>query len=311
MMSFGSRNFFQTAAVFFAVALFLCLPSAANADYIAPGLVQVRTKAYVPAETNFPLGTYEYEINWQGIPVGSASISVKTALLPGSTNADAAAKQECFDVTANAKSGKVISIFYALNHTSESIFHSDSLTPISFFSVQTENSKTKSREISFNKNGDIAAKLWKQGRSTPEEEINFHSDNATFDPISAAFLARSLPVTEGEELTFDVFNGKHRYLIALAVDSKETIWVNGIKRLAYRVTPKVRKLTDSDGEKRLHSATIWISADDNRRDVLKLKSEILLGSVNAELLRFTPLPANTPLSAARASLQSPASSPNP
>ncbi|MFN8391449.1 MAG: DUF3108 domain-containing protein [Bdellovibrionota bacterium] len=277
----------------------------AAADYISPALVQVKTKSYTPVTTKFPLGTYEYAVNWQGIPVGIASITVKSAYLP-----DPAAPQEiAFDVTANAKTGRVISWFYKLNHTSESIFRKQNLAPVSFFSEQTENSKAKSREVYFKPDGSIKATLWKKGKEDPEEEISFHTDNATFDPISAAFLARSLPVEEGEELSFDVFNGKHRFLIGLKVDAKETISVNGTKRLAYRVTPSVRKLTDTEGEKRLRSATLWISADDDRRDVLKVKSEVFVGSVNAQLESFTPFPDDMPPTTARASLKPVADAP--
>lgn len=292
----------RISLVFFVAALFagvaLERPSPALADYIQPGQVVVRTRTYTPAETNFPLGTYEYEINWQGIPVGTASITVGTGDYPVSGEV-----KHCFSVAARARTGRVIRLFYNLNHLSESVFRADSLTPIRFHTVQTENSKTKSRDVTFGADGSIKASVWKDGKDAPDEIFDFVSQNQTFDPIAAAFLARSLPVSEGEQLTFDVFNGKHRFLITMSVVGREQVKVDGVRRDAYKVIPTVKKLTDTEGEKGLRSATIWISADNNR-DVLKLKSEVFVGSVNAELLRFIPA-AGTPDAAARAALKSP------
>jgi len=271
----------------------------ARADYIPPGEILVHTKAYTPQNISFPLGTYEYSVDWQGIPVGRASISVKNSVLPVADNP----QQDCFVVTAKANSGRVISLFYNLKHKSVSTFRADKLSPLSFYSIQTENSKSKSRQVRFDNDGEIHAELWKQGKDTPEEVIDFRSENTTFDPITAAFLARSLPVHLNEDFTFDVFNGKHRFLITLRVLRKEMVDVAGGQREAFVVVPTVKKLTDSEGEKRLRQATLWISTDPSR-EVLKIKSEVYIGSVNAELERFIPEPS-LPATTARASLKTP------
>ncbi len=269
----------------FALILLVFGGSSANAEYIHPSATVVQTSYYTPKYTQFAIGEYEYNVKWQGILVGSSKVSVQM-------------DSDLYNVTATAKSAKVIRLFYSLNHLSQSIFQSKDLKPLSFYSVQTENSKTKSREVKFNKNGDIEAKLWKKDLAKPEEEINFHSGNATFDPLSAAFLARSLAISGNEELSFDVFNGKHRFLITFKIEGKENIKVAGIKREAYKVVPTVKKLTDSEGEKRLHSATIWVSTDD-KHDVLRLESKVLIGSVSAELVKFTPImPSQDPTSRA-------------
>lgn len=267
------------------------------ADYIHPELVQVRTEKYQPQRTEFAAGTYEYDINWQGISVARGAVTVRPS--SGSGN-------DTMHVTATAQTGRVIDILYRLRHTSESVFNAHSLKPVTFFSHQTENSKTKLRKIEFTDDGTISARLWKvdrSGKEVPEESINFHSDNATFDPITAAFLARSLPIQEGSNLSFDVFNGKHRFLITFEVGPREWVEAGEKGYNAYRVVPSVKKLTDSEGENRLKSATIWITADD-RRDVVKIESKVLIGSVRAELMKFTPWQALDPATL-RASLGRP------
>jgi len=252
----------------------------ANADYIPPSQVVVRTKAYQPQETNFPRGSYDYQVSWQGIPVGSAMVRVAIIYRDG---------KKMLDVEATARSSKVLSLFYDLHHRSESIFSARELKPVEFVSEQTENSKFTNLKINFSADGLIRAKITKgnvngQGKS---EEVSFKSENATFDPISAAFVALSLPVDSAEDLSFDVFNGKDRYLISFHVVGREKIKVAGKDYDAFKIKPLVTKLTDTEGEKRLRKVYLWVSAD-SAREVLKLESEVRIGSVSAKLLRFVP-----------------------
>jgi len=262
-----------------AALLQTCVPIV-SADYIPPSRVIVRTKAYQPQETNFPRGSYEYEISWQGVPVGSASIRI------GSTSRGG---RKMLDVEATARSTKVVGVFYELRHRSESIFSAQDLKPVEFLSQQTENSRFTSIDVNFSPDGVIRAKVVKGKVNSPgkTEEVVFKSENATFDPITAAFLARSLPINPAEDLSFDIFNGQHRYLISFHVVGREKIKVAGKDYDAFKVEPRVKKLTDSQGEKRLRKAYLWVSADGSR-EVLKLESEVFFGSVSAKLVRFVP-----------------------
>ena len=193
------------------------------------------------------------------------------------------------DVEATARSGKVVNLLYELRHRSESVFSARELKPVEFLSQQTENSKFTNIEINFSPDGSIHAKttngnLNSQGKS---EEVSFKSENATFDPISAAFLARSLPVDPAEDRSFDVFNGRHRYLISFHVVGREKITVAGKEYDAFKIEPLVKKLTDTEGEKRLRKVYLWVSTDGSR-EILKLEGEVFIGSVSAKLVRFVP-----------------------
>lgn len=257
-------------------AITLLFTEKSFADYISPGDVSVKTVEYSPESTNFEEGTYEYEVSWQGIKVGKAHVSVKDHNVE---------KKDFFHVVAKAKTASFIDIFYKLRHTSESFFSAESLAPRWFYSYNKENSREKIREISFKEDGKISATSKKNGRQG--NPLEFSSDNQTMDPISAAFVARSLPIKLGERYSFDVFNGKHRYLITFSVEGREEITLDGRKHDTFRVVPSVQKLTDTKGENRLKSATLWISAGPSR-EVLKMKSKVLVGSVSAKLLRFKP-----------------------
>jgi hypothetical protein len=264
------------SSLFFIATFLLLATSNVSADYISPGEVSVKTTPYSPQDTDFDLGVYQYDVSWQGIPVAKAHVIVEEKT------------DSLMNVKATATTGDFISMFYKLRFQSESTFKSESLEPIHFKSEQNENSKEKIREISFSPNGVIRTKYSKDGRV--QKPTEFRSENSTFDPISAAFLARSLPIKIGVRRGFDVFNGKHRYLIEFQVEALETISFKGEMIPAYRVRPFVTKLTDSEGEKRLKYARIWISAD-NKREVLKLESKVLVGKVTAELEAFKPRPS--------------------
>jgi hypothetical protein len=190
---------------------------------------------------------------------------------------------------ATACSSEFISLFYRLRHRSESIFSAQQLRPVEFRSQQTENARFTNLKIDFSPGGRVDATVTK-GRSngaTSSKAVSFQSDNATFDPISAAFLARSLPMDPAQERSFDVFNGEDRYLISLQVMGREQIELAGRPHQAFKVRPQVRKLTDTEGEKRVRRVYLWVAADAGR-ELLKLESVVRLGAISARLIGFFP-----------------------
>ena len=256
------------------ILLFLLSPLGAFADYIEPGDVSVKTKRYTPEKTDFSAGSYTYKIKWQGMSVAEAHVEV-----------DNSASSQ-YNVTAKAETEGMVSVFYKMRHKSNSVFDAQSLRPVKFETYQKERRREKKRQVSFNSDGTIRFTSSKNGEVRSKK--SFRSQNQTLDPISAAFFARSLPIKLGTTASFDVFNGKHRYLITCKVDKREKISIAGRMVDAYRVIPTVEKLTDSEADSRLESAKIWISAD-SARHVLRIQSKVWVGSVSAELSDFTPV----------------------
>ena len=152
---------------------------------------------------------------------------------------------------------------------------------------QKENRRESTSEIAFSEDGTIDAVSIKDVKKNKPESFSFTPKNPVFDPISAAFLAKSIPIKVGQDVAFDVFNGKHRYLITFHIHGKEMVKIGETEREAFSITPTVKKLTDSKGEEKLQSARIWISTD-ARRDILKLESKVWIGSVSATLTGFKP-----------------------
>lgn len=285
--------------VFASLLSFLFMPFLSQAEFIPPGEVEIKTEKYQPVFDSLVPGEYYYSVEWEGIPVAKAVIEVQESFISESEpqkalsdNVEATAKPESTDskkseelvkVAATTKTTGIVKAFYKMRHRSESTFRKSDFQPISYNSEQKENSKLKFRQVSFNLDGSVESERWKKGRG--KNLMRFASDNPVFDPISAAFLAKSLRVEEGQKLGFDVYNGKHRFLINFYVKGVEVIDTEGGKRRARKIVPEVFRLTDTEGEKKLRSALIWIS-DDEKRELLKIESEVWIGAVTAELESF-------------------------
>ena len=278
------------------LASLISMPVFATADYVVPELVHVSTTKYDTSTLIHNPGKYSYAITWNSIPVASAEIVIGEP--PQLRRTDVTPNNSDLAVRVSVRTSKGIDLLYKLRHTSESIFDVDHLKPIAFTSDQTENSKYKRWEVLFSDDHVISSKLWKDAekdttKTIPDESSIFNSENFTLDPIFGALLARSVPVDVGSDVAFDIWNGKHRYLIKFKVDKKEEIEMNGKKILAEKVIPSVQKLTESEGEKRIKSCVMWISADD-RREILRVESKVILGSITAELTQIQPLPPPPP-----------------
>lgn len=267
----------------FLIALFhfllIIMPATAD-DYISPDLVKVTTPRYSNSDNFFvpTLGTYSYTVSWQGIPAASASATVrreKGALI--------------VDATARTYSG--VDLLYKLRYSLTSIMNGKSLYPSSLVIDHRENSRIKLIDAKFNlEEGEISA-----NRSRPDtgeiKQVSFSPKNLTLDPVSAGFLARSLDWKVGDTHTFDVFNGKSRYLIALSATARKSIEHLGQVKDCFVISPRVRNLTTTKAVEKLREASIFVTADE-KRDIIKIVSSVFIGAVTTELVSFTPPVAN-------------------
>ncbi|MDD2942637.1 MAG: DUF3108 domain-containing protein [bacterium] len=266
--------------------MLLLVVQPAIAEYIDPGGVKVTTPFHKPEIKSLPLGDYEYAVRWERIPVATAYISSRR-------------KHNTYIVETKIKTGSVIDIFYRLRHKSRSIFSAEDFRPMSFFMSQVENGRKKNRDITFFKNGKIKTERVTQGEQQPTTE--FKSNNQTLDPYTGSFLARAIPLKTGAEESFDIFNGRHRFLIVFKIEPKETIQIGEKTYNTIPASPKVTRLTETEPEKRLREARIWIT-DDESRDIVKVESEVWVGSVTAELEKFTSLADIEAAEAAKAAM---------
>lgn len=252
-------------------------------DYISPELIRVSTEN-PPRFNQFSpnSGTYKYSVGWEGISAASCSVIVDN-------------ESDKLKVSAIAKTYSAIDLFYKLRYSAEAILSPRIFTPKSLVIDHHENSKHRQIEIDYLKNGTVKSVRTQQDGSAAKV-LSFAPQNSMFEPMSAAFLARGIDWQVGSQYSFDVFNGKSRYLITLECLKKEVIEHLGKQRATFVISPRVRTLTTTKANEKLRSARIYLS-DDSARDILRLESSVFIGRVITELDSFEPASSKQQLAA--------------
>jgi hypothetical protein len=114
------------------------------------------------------------------------------------------------------------------------------------------------------------------------QEANFLSAN-TYDPLSATLVALSQDLKIGDQLQFDAFNGKDRYMIGLNVAGEEEIRIGDKKLEAMKVLSSVANLLNPSRSRNLSGTTIWTSNDSKPR-VLRIITKAPLGHYYCEIV---------------------------
>jgi hypothetical protein len=264
--------------------LFICLlisvPARAQDNFVPPEQLYVRTPIYQPDFTQFEprLGTYTYEVSWQGIPAAEASVTINQDGLR-------------YVMTTFAKTNSAIDVFYRLRYRALGLISAITFLPEKTQVENRENSRVKIVEMNFRNDGTINSVF---SRNDNKEVFDFDPQNLMLDPFSAAFIARSQHWQKGETKTFDTFNGKSRYLISLTALNRETITFDDRRQDVWVISPQVKKVTDPNGPQKLRSAKIYVTADKSR-DVLQIVSSVFVGSVKTTLVKFEAAPSQPPV----------------
>jgi hypothetical protein len=215
-----------------------------------------------------------YRASWNGVPVASAEIETTPITFEG---------KKSYRVRIDARTSKGLDLIWKMRDTITSVFEAKSLAPSRFVFSQRENSRVIDTEAKFNqKEKKWAVNRWQEGRNP--RVFDFDSNN-TLDPITAVYLARSIDLNVGEKLFFNVFGGRHQYLLELNVEKKEPVELeSGAVIPAFKLVPKLTNLTKEGYAGRLKEAAIWVSADE-RRIPVKFWSRIFAGNVYMELIQ--------------------------
>ncbi len=268
------RNFIHIWCSLVLVCGLTLASSVARAEATSSAVPSVSTPVYHPDFSKFQLtlGTYEYQVSWEGIPAADASVTISQEGMR-------------YRMLVSAKTYSGIDIFYKLRYRAEAIMSSVDLQPIRTLIDQRENSTHKNTQIEFLENGSIRSVRSKNGGDVSVTTID--TGNFTLEPLSAGLIARGLPWSVGTTHVFDAFNGKTRYLISLTAESEETIKVNGESRKVWVISPQVKFVENNENHKKLRRARIYVTADD-KREILKIVSSVFVGSVTTALEAFTP-----------------------
>ena len=106
-----------------------------------------------------------------------------------------------------------------------------------------------------------------------------------YDMHSALLYLRSLPLADGDQKTFPVVASNTPYLVTITVQGHERVKTRAGEYPAVVCSlalEKINKLGELEAHKGFKSARAWLS-DDSDRLLLKIETQVFVGSVNLEL----------------------------
>jgi hypothetical protein len=226
---------------------------------------------YLPKHYPFDGGEKAvYKATWNGISVATAEIFTTSQIMDG---------KKFYTVRVEAKTSPVLDFIWKMRDTISSTIEAKGLAPARFTFSQRENRKMIDTEARFDRN----AKKWFVHRDERGKVKKYEFDQPPniVDPITAIYLARSQDLKVGDHLYFNIFGGKHRYLLDLEVERRETIQIGSGNVDAFKIVPRIKNLTKQGYAERLNEASVWISADERRVPVM-LTSKIFVGNIYME-----------------------------
>lgn len=213
-----------------------------------------------------------FRFGWNDLPAAEMTMHVNQVEKDGRT---------FYHYTGLARTLPHVEWIYPLTDKVEAILSADGYEPAYYALSQDEKGK-KTSTVVVHEDGMLKGlrrdHLNKQFNTVVTRE-------ADYDPVTVAYLARSIDLEVGKAYTYKVFDGRYQYLLTLAVEKREVIRIKAGTFKAFRIHPTIVNLSRPDKERKVKHAYLWVS-DDAYRVPLRLESEVFFGKVYGELVAF-------------------------
>ena len=183
------------------------------------------------------------------------------------------------------KSTGAVNLFFKVYDIYESYFFKDKILPKNFTRNIDEGGYKKNIKIVFNQKTQKATV--KDFKKNTSKEYSFVENSQ--DMVSVFYYLRNSfsldNLDENDEISVDMFFDSENYKLKIKYLSTELLNTNFGKVLCYKIQPYVQS---GRVFKKNESLTMWITADKNRIP-LKIKADVLVGSIRIELESFSNL----------------------
>lgn len=183
------------------------------------------------------------------------------------------------------KSTGAVNLFFKVYDIYESYFFKDKILPKNFIRNIDEGGYKKNIKIVFNQKTQKATV--KDFKKNTSKEYSFVENSQ--DMVSVFYYLRNSfsldNLDENDEISVDMFFDSENYKLKIKYLSTELLNTNFGKVLCYKIQPYVQS---GRVFKKNESLTMWITADKNRIP-LKIKADVLVGSIRIELESFSNL----------------------
>ncbi len=252
--------------------LALLLSSPAPASIPTPIGPIIRPIEHVKSLAFGPGERLVFHFGWNDIPAAEMSMQVSRVKQNG---------RWLYFYKGEAKSLPHIEWIYPLRDQVEAVLDEASLEPLHYALYQDEKGRKTSTVV--HRDGENLTGTRKNFKNKTSAASIIRDGH--YDPVTIAYLARSIKPVVGQSYTYRVFDGRYEYLLTMTVEAKESIKVSAGRFNAIRIRPSVVNLTKPNLEKKVKRATIWIS-DDAARVPLRVESEVFFGKVYGELVAY-------------------------
>ena len=219
---------------------------------------------------------FKYKLSYSGwFKAGEATVS----LLEDKTN------DKLLHAKLVGKSTGAVNLFFKVYDIYESYFFKEKILPKNFIRNIDEGGYKKNIKIVFNQKTQKATV--KDFKKNTSKEYSFVENSQ--DMVSVFYYLRNSfsldNLDENDEISVDMFFDSENYKLKIKYLSTELLNTNFGKVLCYKIQPYVQS---GRVFKKNESLTMWITADKNRIP-LKIKADVLVGSIRIELESFSNL----------------------
>jgi len=220
-----------------------------------------------------------YDISYFGMVAGEFSMNVEPFKEING--------RKVYHIMGKATSSKMFGLFYKLNDVIESFIDYEGIFPHRFH-ILLDESKQKRNSLELFDSEKGRSFFWNRWdhhkRGYTEVKDFFPMQPFSQDSLSSLYYLRTLPLKDGDVVTFPVISEGKNWDAVVTVLGRETIDtpMGPMKTILLKPETKYQGILKKQGD-----SFIWLS-DDDRRYLVKLEAKVKIGSIVGKLKRIEP-----------------------
>ncbi len=230
----------------------------------------------VPNTAFGPGENLEFVIKYGMIIAGYSNLTVSSMVIVNDRPA--------YHIVSAAHSAGVVNTFYKVQDTNDVWLDAQALVTVRY-EKRIHEGKYEIEETSLldQTNHHWKTRSYRIDKNSYEEKVGPLPPNV-LDAFGSLYYVRTLPLEEGQSYTVDVHSGDKVYPLTVRVLKKEKVKVPAGKFDCLLVEPFLRGpgIFISKGKK----LEVWLTNDERRMPV-RMRSEVFIGHVSAELTHYT------------------------
>jgi hypothetical protein len=257
-----------------AIIIFSVITTSAQDSSVSKEFRKIKQNAFKPGEK------LTFEINYGFVTAGEAVMEIDK-------NYQNINGRKCYDIRFNVNSTSSFDWVYKVRDFYRTYVDAEGLFPWRFEQHIKEGNYQRDFEAIFDQQ-NLKVKTFTGEKDPKKFEGEYDIPAYTQDAMSAFYFSRTLDykkMKEGDKILLQNFYKDQTYPLEVRYLGKETIEVPAGEFRCIKVEPLVQEggLFKSEG-----SIVVWMT-DDERRMPVKVKTKVIIGSIDADLSEYSGL----------------------